>query len=142
MSLRYPKIAKILSKPPLEQTLDNIKIFLMEKNRRYGNSALEPLKIFGKGISDDAGILVRLDDKLSRIRNADELRKNDVADLVGYLILLCVKKEWTDFKDLLDWQKSKNSLSLIYEYDFSDYLFSGNVDNSRVRDVYGLPVGS
>ena len=78
------------TKPPIEITIDNFKLFLLEKNKRYGNSALEPLKVFAKDIPDVAGILVRLDDKLSRIRNATELRKNDTADIIGYLFLLCI----------------------------------------------------
>jgi len=47
-------------------------------------------------------LLVRLDDKLKRVQNADELRKNDIADIIGYLILLCVNQGWDDFSDLID----------------------------------------
>jgi hypothetical protein len=37
------------------------------------------------------GIKLRLDDKLSRIlHNQGDIRKNDVADLMGYLALLAV----------------------------------------------------
>jgi len=97
-----PEAPENTQKPPLEITLNSFKEFLLEKNRRYGNSALEPIKIFAKDIPDIAGILVRIDDKLSRIRNAEALRKNDVVDLIGYLMLLCVKNGWTDFRDLLD----------------------------------------
>jgi len=88
---------------------------VVEKNKRYGDSALSPLRIFAKhmkplgtlGTSDEAvqsynQILTRLDDKLKRIQNADDLRKNDVADIMGYLLLLCVRRLWTDFDDLLD----------------------------------------
>jgi len=46
--------------------------------------------------------LNRIDDKLSRIKNSEELRKNDVVDLMGYLVLLCIKKGWMNFKDLID----------------------------------------
>lgn len=60
---------------------DNLADFLTEKNKRYGNSALEPLKVFSK---------------------TDELRRNDVIDLVGYLVLLSIAKGWTDFNDLID----------------------------------------
>lgn len=87
--------------------MDGLRDVLLEKNRRYGNSALSPLGVFSKHISEknDAsvnGMYARLDDKLSRIRNADVVRKNDVADIVGYLCLLCVKKGWVNFKDLVD----------------------------------------
>lgn len=87
-------------------TLSNMSNLLVEKNKRYGNSALSPLNIFAHHMAEDDtasnSILVRLDDKLSRIRNANELRKNDVADIMGYLTLLCVNKGWTDFKELID----------------------------------------
>jgi len=73
---------------------------LVEKNNRYGNSALEPKKIFS-GLNSEEGIRIRLDDKLGRIKNSQELRKNDVADLIGYAILLSVTKGWI-FDDLID----------------------------------------
>ena len=80
---------------------------IKEKNRRYGNSVMEPLGIFNSYVSEHNdeslnGILIRLDDKLKRIKNSKELRKNDVSDLMGYLAFLCVDKGWEDFSDLLD----------------------------------------
>ena len=73
---------------------------LLEKNKRYGNAAMEPINIFSK-LDSSQGIRQRLDDKLMRIRTSDELRKNDVFDLIGYLTLLSVQNDW-DFSDLLD----------------------------------------
>ena len=64
---------------------------LSEKNKRYGDSALSPRRIFFKGSSEE-GILIRLDDKYSRISNSSELRTNDLFDLFGYLILLSMAK--------------------------------------------------
>lgn len=75
--------------------------FLIAKNERYGNSATEPIRCFSKSAPDEQ-IFVRMDDKLSRIKNSTELRKNDVVDLMGYLVLLCVSKGWVDFNDLID----------------------------------------
>lgn len=91
----------------IQQVTENFSEFLIEKNKRYGNSALSPIDVFGNHIdSDNASALnnmfVRLDDKLSRIKNSETLRKNDIADLVGYLLLLCVHQEWNDFSDLID----------------------------------------
>ena len=89
----------------LEKVAEGIKKFLLEKNKRYGNSALEPLTIFTKHKHGDRavdGILERLDDKLMRIKNADSLKKNDIADQIGYLVLLCTALGWEDFTDLLD----------------------------------------
>jgi hypothetical protein len=76
-------------------------IMLIEKNNRYGNSALEPLGVFHQEGSAD-GLLVRIDDKLQRIKNGAEIRKNDVADLVGYLMLYMVKRGWTNFEEMID----------------------------------------
>lgn len=72
---------------------DRVKEILIEKNRKYGNSALDPVRVFSKA-SPDEQILVRMDDKLSRIRN----RQNDddedpFVDLLGYLILYLAQKE-------------------------------------------------
>ena len=89
----------------ITKTCDGLARLLVAKNQRYGNSALEPIRVFSR--ADPAeGILVRLDDKLSRIKYASNegnlLRKNDIADMIGYLILYCVKQGWTDFDDLID----------------------------------------
>jgi hypothetical protein len=85
----------------ITQVLSSLGMLLQEKNKRYGNSALAPIGIFNKTGAVN-GITVRLDDKISRIKNATELRKNDVVDIMGYLTLLCVANEWTDFNDLID----------------------------------------
>ena len=80
----------------------NFKAMLLEKNKRYGDSALNPLKIFNKEGSSNQ-IKARLDDKLNRIKNGPRKpRKNDLADLIGYLILECVDEGYEDFSDLLD----------------------------------------
>lgn len=85
----------------IEMCLDSMKALLIEKNKRYGNSALQPLNVFSKQDSSNS-ICIRLDDKLGRIRNSKELRKNDIADMIGYLTLLCVSEGWTDFSELID----------------------------------------
>lgn len=81
---------------------DSMKALLLEKNRRYGDSAVNPVCIFSR-LNASEGIKVRLDDKISRIKNNPEsLRKNDIADIIGYLVLLCVAEGWTNFDDLID----------------------------------------
>ena len=45
---------------------------------------------------------IRLDDKVKRVKNSKELRKNDIIDLTGYLVLLCIEKDWLNFDDLID----------------------------------------
>lgn len=81
--------------------LDGIKDMVLYKNTKYGNSALEPIGIFAKGSATNS-IKIRLDDKLQRIKNCDTLRKNDVADMMGYLTLLCVDQGWTNFEEFKD----------------------------------------
>ena len=85
----------------IESVFNNMRDLVLEKNKRYGDSALNPIKCFSK-VSADESIRIRLDDKLKRIMNASEIRKNDVADIIGYLSLLCVSRDWIDFVDLID----------------------------------------
>jgi len=73
-------------------TCDAIKALLLEKNKKYGDSALNPVRIFSQADSQ-AAIRVRLDDKLSRIRNQPMDEDEDVIlDLIGYLVLLRVSQ--------------------------------------------------
>ena len=85
----------------IQTVLNSLQSFLFEKNKRYGNSALNPLGIFSK-TGASGGLNVRADDKLSRIKNSDELRKNDVVDLMGYLTFICIEHGWLDFVDQID----------------------------------------
>lgn len=84
----------------IQKITESLNELLQEKNKRYGNSALEPLE--GIKYSAEDGIKIRLSDKVKRIINSDELRKNDISDIMGYLILLCVNKDWIQFNDLID----------------------------------------
>jgi hypothetical protein len=60
---------------------------LVEKNKKYGNSAIQPKRIFSKA-SPVEQINVRIDDKLSRIANQQVNEDEDAEfDLIGYLIL-------------------------------------------------------
>lgn len=64
-----------------------IKKFLLEKNSKYGDSALEPLRIFSKA-SNVEQINARIDDKLTRMKNRLNNEDEDIVlDLIGYLIL-------------------------------------------------------
>ena len=63
---------------------------LIEKNRAYGNSALEPNRIFAKSDALEQ-LRVRIDDKLNRImKGTDYPGEDTVDDLLGYLVLLKV----------------------------------------------------
>ncbi len=71
---------------------DEIKEMLIEKNKSYGDSALDPIRIFSKANTDEQ-IKIRIDDKLSRISRGSEFYgDNDIDDLIGYLILFKVSK--------------------------------------------------
>lgn len=78
----------------IAQECINIKDILIEKNRKYGNSAIEPCRIFSKA-SPLEQINVRLDDKLSRLMSGQADEDEDVElDIIGYLILKRVAKRW------------------------------------------------
>lgn len=76
----------------IAETCDSIKKMLLDKNMKYGDSALNPTRIFSKSSAVEQ-ILVRIDDKLSRISKGAGLLASDedvVNDLIGYLVLLKV----------------------------------------------------
>lgn len=65
---------------------------LVQKNRKYGNAALQPKRIFSRADLIEQ-INVRIDDKLSRIANQQQDEDEDAElDLIGYLILKRVFK--------------------------------------------------
>jgi len=71
----------------IAQVCDEIKQTLLEKNKAYGNSALDPLRIFSRADPVEQ-INVRIDDKLSRIARGSEFAGDDTElDLIGYLVL-------------------------------------------------------
>lgn len=74
----------------IAQECDVIKDLLLEKNAKYGDSALNPIRVFSKASNVDQ-LLVRIDDKLSRIARGAGLVASDedvIQDLIGYLVLL------------------------------------------------------
>jgi hypothetical protein len=65
---------------------------LIEKNISYGNSALDPIRIFSTADSTEQ-LKVRIDDKLNRVKNNKGFAgDNDIDDLIGYLILYKIAK--------------------------------------------------
>jgi hypothetical protein len=78
----------------VSKVLEEIQEMLVSKNEKYGNSALEPIGVFSK-LSPQEGLLIRIDDKLKRIKNGS-LDKDDedvVNDLIGYLVLLKIHNQ-------------------------------------------------
>lgn len=69
---------------------------LIEKNISYGNSALDPVRIFSTADPTEQ-LKVRIDDKLNRVKNNQEYAgDNDIDDLIGYLILYRIARAKSD----------------------------------------------
>ena len=74
----------------IARVCDKVKNLLLEKNIKYGDSALSPLRVLSQ-CSPIEQILVRIDDKLNRIKQGNGLLDQDedvVLDLIGYFVLL------------------------------------------------------
>lgn len=70
---------------------DRIANLLIEKNKQYSNSALDPIRVFSKADRTEQ-LRVRADDKLSRIRNGDT-SEDALTDLAGYIVLMKIAEE-------------------------------------------------
>ena len=72
----------------LDFALEDIRKMLVAKNKSYGNSALDPVRLFAKSDAVEQ-LKVRIDDKISRLVRGHEPMGDDTAnDLLGYLVLL------------------------------------------------------
>ena len=102
----------------VSKVLYDIEKMLISKNEKYGNSALEPLGVFSQ-LSAKEGLLVRIDDKLKRIKNGTLDRDDEdvINDLIGYLVLLKIHTNQESNFDKLDnshnWRDIKQKQDLI-----------------------------
>ena len=71
---------------------DSIKLMLLEKNKAYGDAALNPMRVFSKAEITEQ-LKVRIDDKLSRLARGDDAGEDVEADLIGYLVLLRIARK-------------------------------------------------
>lgn len=71
------------------QVLEHVQTTLTTKNQAYGNSALNPVRVFSKSNTTEQ-LRVRIDDKLSRIARGHDAGEDTVHDLIGYLVLLTI----------------------------------------------------
>ena len=72
--------------------LDDIGATLIAKNAAYGSSALDPVRVFSRAPVEEQ-LLVRLDDKLSRLARGHEFAGDDtLRDIIGYLCLLLIAR--------------------------------------------------
>ena len=74
---------------------DGIKEMLLQKNAAYGNSALDPVRIFSRASSVEQ-INVRLDDKLSRLSRGNNAGEDVELDIMGYLVLRRIARKLGD----------------------------------------------
>lgn len=92
-----------MTKDDIIRVCDNTKNLLVKKNEAYGDSALNPLGIFGNG---DAVVSLgaRMDDKLMRLKslgiNKDSI--DTLYDLHGYITLLIIAIERSEGINSLD----------------------------------------
>ena len=77
---------------------EQIKKMLLSKNKQYGDSVINPIRLFAKSGPKEQ-VRVRIDDKLNRLIQGDDSIESDLDiyyDLVGYLILLIILEENED----------------------------------------------
>jgi hypothetical protein len=87
--------AQIKFAAEVTEIVEQLKQMLIAKNRKYGDAALNPSRTFATSSAAEL-INVRIDDKLSRIKNRQTDDDEDPEwDLMGYLVLkrIAVKRE-------------------------------------------------
>lgn len=97
---KLPGAATISYGPPtpaLVQTMiakecDELKELLLSKNQGYGNSVMDPVKVFTQ-VGTMERIRSRLDDKICRIQRGEGSIEDSVHDLMGYLVLYRVAEK-------------------------------------------------
>jgi len=123
-----------LAQKLIAEECDKVKELLLEKNRKYGNAALQPRRIFSKANALEQ-IRVRMDDKINRIMNMQPDDMEDPKfDLLGYIILERVAKrleERAKADELADdVEPKRKSTACAYWEECSDF-----------RQVKARPVG-
>lgn len=76
---------------------DAIREMLVAKNLAYGDSALDPLRVFASADPIEQ-LNVRIDDKLSRLKRGHAAGEDTDLDLIGYLVLrrIAIKRRAAD----------------------------------------------
>lgn len=86
---------KLTTTDRISQKCEQIKHLLIAKNKAYGNSALDPLRIFSRADTIEQ-LNVRIDDKISRLmrgKDTENVPEDTEMDLIGYLILRAIAIE-------------------------------------------------
>lgn len=76
----------------LEATLRDTRQMLISKNAAYGNSALDPVRVFSTASLKEQ-LLVRLDDKVSRLTRGSAAGEDVAQDMLGYLLLVAIAEK-------------------------------------------------
>jgi len=116
---------------------NQIKTLLLLKNKAYGDSALEPVRIFSKNSSID-GLLVRIDDKLSRIKNmgVSSASEDTLMDLVGYAVLATMfSYSMFDLPLLHDWQPPHPAGYVTYKAPPTPAHHKPKVSTRKIEDL-------
>lgn len=83
----YPSIGDGGTRAKIQYECDYVKAMLLQKNAAYGDSAMNPVRVFSRADVVEQ-LKVRIDDKLSRLARGSPDEEDVTLDLIGYLILL------------------------------------------------------
>ena len=122
------------SETKISGVCDDIKELLIHKNRKYGNSALKPCRVFSKASAVEQ-LLVRIDDKLNRIMQGAGLLADDedvVNDLIGYLVLLKIGMNDEKNKEIIEMGRE------IFEEGFKSVTIPLHQKPIPQEDDYGV----
>jgi len=121
----------------IQEVTNEIAKFLIEKNEKYGNSALNPPKIFSK-LNPIEGINVRLNDKIARLMSDQENEDEDVEkDLIGYIVLKMVLKRIYVKYYTEEYEKLPDFDSVTLTYKNKEAAFKSIVNLSSSDDIKG-----
>ena len=108
----------------IARVCDKVKNLLLEKNMKYGDSALSPIRIMSQA-SNIEQILVRIDDKLNRLKQGNNLLFEDedvILDLIGYYVLLKVALDRDCAASYNKDQWTLDYVSIHWDYFYSEEL--------------------
>lgn len=94
---QYTPEAEAKFESDLDHVMDKVRLLLLEKNKAYGDSAMNPVRVFSK-MNAMEQLKVRMDDKLSRLARGNELKDESfddtILDLTGYLFIYMIQREY------------------------------------------------
>jgi hypothetical protein len=82
--MNVAEVAKMTIPELIDVECQNLAEMLKAKNRAYGNSFAAPMRIFSKSTPEEA-LLIRIDDKLSRIARGQDAGEDTILDLMAIL---------------------------------------------------------